>query len=544
MRRLLLALPCLALLAGCPGPGKPRAAQPRTAPIRLTDQAPALGLRYRFDPGGKSPLNILDTTMGAGVGFLDYDGDGWLDVLCVGLPHPALFRSERGQRFVEVTAGAGIPTRRARWNGCATGDVDNDGDTDLFLTAYNDTALLLNEGGRFREVTDAAGVRLRKWGGSAAFADVNRDGLLDLYVGCYVDFGPGMPEFFTVRGVKQPLGPLAYTRQKGALFLNRGGGRFEDATDRLGLGDVHGKNLGVAFADADGDGDGDLYLANDEEPQDFLRNDAGRFKNVAMENGTAFNGEGERQGGMGLDWGDYDGDGKLDLFVGTFADELKSLYRSSEGGLYDSAAVSAGLAQPTRAWVAFGTKFLDVDHNGTLDLVLVNGHVRDLVQQVDPENSYPQKPQLFLNSGSGRFRDASGAVGADFQRLLVGRGLAVGDYDNDGDPDVLAGDLGGAPVLFRNEGGREAGHWLMLKLTGRRSNRMAIGARLEVVSGGKTQVREVRTDGSYLSASDARVHVGLGQAAQADEIRIRWPSGTRQTLRGVKADQVLEVREP
>lgn len=541
----LFVLPLLLMAAGCPRRSL-NPAKPTGEAIRFTDAAPQMGLRYHFDPGGKSPLNILETTLGAGVAFLDYDGDGWMDALCVGLPHPALFHNERGSRFTEVTPGSGLPTRSARWNGCATGDINNDGYVDLYLTAYNDSALLLNDGhGRFKEVTDSAGVHVKRWSSSAAFADVNGDGLLDLYVGCYVEFKPGMPEFFETRGVKLPLGPLAYQPQKGYLFLNRGGGKFEDVTASSGLSATHGKCLGVAFADADGDGDDDLYIANDEEPQDFFRNDGhGHFENVAMENGTAFNGEGERQGGMGLDWGDFDGDGRLDLFVGTFADELKGLYRGTPSGLYASATITSGLAQPTRRWVVFGTKFLDADQDGRPDLMIVNGHVRDLVQQVDPQNSYPQKSQLFLNSGGGRFRDASASVGPDFQRPIVGRGLAIGDFDNDGDLDALAADLGGQPVLFRNDGGHEAGNWLMLHLTGTRSNRMAIGARVEITAGGQRQLKELRTDGSYLSAHDPRVHFGLGAAKMVEEIRIRWPSGKRQTLKNVAANQVLEVREP
>jgi enediyne biosynthesis protein E4 len=541
---LLLLLAPLALTKGC-GEARSTARSAPEAPLRFSDVASAMRLDYRYSPGDSPPLNIREITMGAGAAFLDYDNDGWLDILCVSLPRPALYRSDRGRGFVNVTARAGIARREARWNGCATGDYDNDGHVDLFLTAYNETALFHNNGdGTFTDVTDAAGVQVRRWATSAAFADVNRDGLLDLYVGCYVRFAPGMPEYMTVRGVRLPLSPLAYDAQKGMLFLNRGGGRFHEATREAGLDDCHGKTLGVAFADADGDGDEDLYLANDEEPQDFFQNDGkGRFRNIAMENGTAFSGEGGRQGGMGLDFGDYDRDGHLDLFVATFADEPKSLYRNTGTGLYQHAGPQAGIDQATRAWVGFGSKFLDLDHDAWLDLVIVNGHVRDLVQQVDPENSYPQKSQLFLNTGGGRFRDASDGVGPDFRKPIVGRALAAGDFDNDGDLDLLAADLEGPPLLLRNDGGNQAGNWLMLDLQGTRSNRMAIGARVELRTGSARQIREVRTDGSYLAAHDPRVHFGLDQAARVDEIRIRWPSGIRQTLTNVAANQVLRVRE-
>jgi hypothetical protein len=503
-----------------------------------------LGLNYHYKQGGSSPFNIVEL-MGAGAGFLDFDNDGWLDIVCAGMPRPALFRSEQGRRFVDVTEKSGIGRREGRWYGCASADYDNDGFVDLFLTGHNQTALFRNRGdGSFQDVTDAAGVRLQRWASSAAFADVDRDGDLDLYVGCYATFGPGSAEFLTSRGVQLSLGPDAYPAQKGVLFRNDGG-RFRDVTAATGLEDVHGKALGVAFADADGDGDDDLYIANDQQPQDFMLNDGhGRFRNAALESGVAFSSEMDRQGGMGVAWGDYNGDQLLDLFVANFADEPKSLYRNAGQAIFEHAGDEAGVSQPTRPWVAFGTRFADLDADGKLDLLIVNGHVQDLVQQVDRGNSYPQRPQLFLNAGGGKFREISAQVGPDFQKELVGRALAVSDYDNDGDLDALVANLGGAPVLFRNDGGGAPGHWLMLRLIGTRGDRTAIGARVEARVGDVRQIREVRTDGSYLAANDPRVHFGLGPAARVDEITIHWPSGARSTLRDVAANQILEAREP
>lgn len=544
-RQLALSLTLLSALGalGCRRT-PPTSPSPPAEALRLTNAASAVGLDYRYSPEGTSPLNIVQI-MGGGAAFLDYDSDGWLDVLCVGGPHPALYWNDHGQRFINVTEKSGLGKRAARWYGCATGDFDNDGHVDLYLTGYNETALFRNNGdGTFTDITARASVGLHRWATSAAFADVNHDGLLDLYVACYVRFAPGMPEFLTSRGVRLSLGPDSYDAQQGVLFLNDGHGRFHDATRAAGLAGAHGKGLGAAFADVDGDGDDDLVVANDQQPLDFFENDGrGHFRNVAMENGTAFSSEGSRQGGMGLDFADYDGDGRLDLFVANFADEPKSLYRSLGHGTYENTGYRAGIAQTTRPWVAFGTRFADLDLDGLPDLALVNGHVQDLVQQVDRNNPYPQRPQLFLNSGGGRFREASDAVGPDFRQPLVGRALAAGDFDNDGDVDLLAADLGGTPRLYRNERGRP-GNWLELRLTGQRSNRMAIGARVEVRSGGRTQIRECRTDGSYLSAHDPRVHFGLGTATTVEEVRIRWPSGIRQTLKGVRGNQVLAVREP
>lgn len=529
-------------LSGCrPAPLAPP--PPPAVGFQLRDVGSALGLNYRYDPGAAPPLNILEI-MGGGAAFLDFDGDGWLDVLCVGQPHPALYRNERGQRFVDVTAASGLGRQSARWFGCATGDYDNDGRVDLLLTGYQRSALFRNRGdGTFADVTATVGLNVPYWATSAAFADVNHDGRLDLYVACYADFKPGMPEFTQIQGVSLSLGPDAYAAQRGLLFLNDGA-RFRDATRASGLAEAHGKGLGVAFADPDQDGDDDLVVANDQQPLDYFENDGhGRFRSVSLENGTAFSSEGRRQGGMGLSFGDYDGDLRLDLFVANFADEPKSLYHNLGHGMYAAAGTQAGVSQTTRPWVAFGTSFADLNHDGQLDLALVNGHVQDAVQQVDRGNSYPQKPQLFLNSGGGRFREASAGVGPDFQRPLVGRALATGDFDNDGDLDLLAADLGGSPRLYQNEGGNQAGHWLMLQLTGSASNRQAVGARVEVTAGELRLIREVRTDGSYLSASDPRLHFGLGKAQQVDVLKISWPSGRQQTLRNVAANQLLRVVE-
>lgn len=528
---------------GAAGPKSPPASRP--SPVLFTDVAAEMGLTYRYAHPGASPFNILQVTSGGGAAFLDYDGDGWLDILCVGWPRPALFRSEQGKRFVDVTAAAGLKCPEAIWSGCATGDFDNDGAPDVFLTGYERTALFRNRGdGTFADVTEQAGCRVSRWTSSAAFADVDRDGFLDLFVGRYLRFERGMPEFETVRGVKLSLPPEAYAADRGVLLMNRSGRSFRDATAEAGLAAAQGKVLGVAFGDPDQRGWDDLYLANDGRMQDYYRNQGkGRFRSFSGRNGTGFESDGGPQGGMGVDFGDYDGDGRLDLFVANFADEPKSLYRNLGDGLFEHAAHRAGLAQSTRPWVAFGAKLFDADNDGVLDLAVVNGHIRDLIRQVDPGNSYRQAAQFFRGVGGGRFEDLSESVGPDYRRPIVGRGLAVGDFDNDGDPDLLAADLEGPPLLLRNDLQIPAS-WLTLHLVGRRSNRMAIGARVELLAGEQRQVREVRTDGSYHSAHDPRVHFGLGAAQRVREIRIRWPSGKRQVLRDVAPNQVLRVAEP
>lgn len=547
-RSTLLALSlAAAALGGCHSSRSPSGNPPPGggSGIHFTDVAKPLGLTYRYGHPGKSPLNILQLTTGAGAAFLDYDGDGWLDVLCVSWPRPALFHNEGGKRLVDVTAQVGLRCPEGIWNGCAVGDYNNDGHPDLFLTGYDRTALFRNNGdGTFTDVTEAAGARVRGWCTSAAFADVDRDGFLDLYVGRYLRFTPGMPEFSTVRGVKISLGPEVYEAQRGVLLMNGGGRAFRDATAAAGLAGAQGKALGVAFGDARGRGADDLYVANDRQMCDYFENDGhGHFRAASQRNGTAYDAEARPQSGMGVDFGDFDGDGRLDLFVANFADEAKSLYRNTGDGLFENTAARAGLAQATRPYVAFGAKFLDADGDGNLDLAITNGHVQDLVQQVDPGVSYAQPSQLFRGLGGGRFQDVSRSVGADFARRIVGRALAVGDFDNDGRPDLLLADLEGAPLLLHNDS-TSHNHWLGLALTGgAKSNHMAIGARVSVTTGGGMRLREVRTDGSYLAAHDPRVLVGLGGEARAQKIEVRWPSGTKQNVTGLEADRYYHWEE-
>jgi hypothetical protein len=346
-------------------------------------------------------------------------------------------------------------------------------------------------------------------------------------------------------GVKITLGPDAYEAEKLQLLMNGKGKGFRDATRESGVDVTRGRCLGIAVADFNDDGRDDFYVANDEMPGNLFQNDGGgRFTDMGVESGTALSVTGKRQGGMGVCWGDYNNDLRSDLLVTTFTQEPKSLYRNDGDGLFSERSYEAGISQSTLLWVGFGTRFLDYDHDGRLDLAMVNGHVEDLVRLVDPLNDYPQPMKLFHNDGNARFSDVTEAAGAGFQKRIVGRALAAADFDRDGDLDLLAADLEGPPVLLRNEGGNRAGNWLMVELKGSRSNRMALGARVEVRAGEARQVREVRTDGSYLSAHEPAVHFGLGSAPAAAEVLIRWPSGAEQTLRNVRANQLLRVREP
>jgi hypothetical protein len=538
-------------LAGCQA-ARPTAMEARaaggsaTAPL-FTDVARPAGLDFRYGYGGRSPLDLLEIS-GGGAGLLDADGDGWLDVLLVGQQRCALYHNNHDGTFVDVTRRAGL-TAEGAWMGCAAGDVDNDGHVDLFLCGYRCAALYHNQGecggappGTFRDVSQAAGIRPGGWMSSAAFADVDRDGRLDLYVGRYARWDARTLRFCVVEGVRTACGPEMYDPEKGSFYHNQGRGRFVEATARFGLGDTHGKTWGVAFADMDDDGWPDLYLANDEVPCDLYENLQGaRFRNVGLASGTAFSRDGVRQGGMGVDWGDYDGDGRLDLFVTTFYQQPKSLYHNDGRGQFSEVSDAAGIAVPTLPYVAFGTCFFDLDNDGRLDLAIANGHVRDNPERLDPAVHYAQPLQLFHNEGGGVFHDLSKQAGPAFARPIVGRAMACGDVDNDGDVDLLVVDAAGAPLLLRNEVGSRR-HWLTVRaLTAAR--RDAIGARITVTAGGKKQVAEVRPGASFLATNDPRVHFGLGEVDRVERLQIRWPDGRTEERRDLPANQFLTLLE-
>jgi hypothetical protein len=533
------------------------------------DVAREAGVRFRQGWGGKRPLTILEAT-GSGCALLDFDGDGGLDLFLAGRPRCALYRNNRDGTFADVTRAAGLD-REGYWIGCGAGDTDNDGDSDLFVTGYKTCAFYRNEGGlRFSDVTGAAGLRDRSYQTSAAFADVNRDGFLDLYLCRYVRFGPDEPQYCREPGtdLRRTCGPDVYLPEVGSFYRNRGDGSFVEATRQFGFDTAHGKAWGAAFGDFDRDGWPDLYVANDEMPGDLFRNTGGgRMENIGLASGAAYGADGSLQGGMGVDFGDYDNDGWPDLVVTTFWMEPTALYRnqgpprtrgagSARPWLFSEVSQATGIAQDSLRRVGFGTRFLDADNDGWLDLYFLNGHVQD-IGAIDPEQGMPERMQLFLNvptardeatgAPSRRFHDASAQAGEVFQRGVVGRGAAVGDFDNDGRLDIAAMDLEGDALLLRNAGTREpARHWLIVRaLTapdGRRF-RDAIGAQVTVQTGKNLQMREVQTGGSVLCANDPRVHFGLGAARLIDRLSIRWPDGATETHRGVAADQILTLRQ-
>jgi enediyne biosynthesis protein E4 len=525
-----------------PTPADSAVAPPHTR-LAFTDVAQESGLHFTLGHGGRSPLNILETA-GHGCAFLDVDGDDRLDILLVGRPRCALYRNlgappGSSPRFEEITAAAGLAIK-GYWMGCATGDYDNDGRVDLLLTGYHGAVLLHNEGGRFRDVSAGIPLPREAWNTSAAFLDADGDGLLDLYIGAYVHFGPHTLQLCDFSGIRAACPPTYYDAERGRLLRNLGGGRFADITHAAGLDAAHGKTLGVAVADYDGDGRIDLYLANDGMPGDLFHNLGGKFVDVGLESGTAFNHESREQAGMGVDWGDYDGDGLLDLLVTTFQYEPTSLYHNEGHGLFTEEGYAAGIGDASLSRLGFGARLFDADNDGDLELITANGHVQDNAARIFPGVTYAQPVQLFENLGERRFLDVSAAAGASLAKPIVGRGLAVGDYDNDGDLDVLIANLEGPPLLLRNDTPSTA-HALTVRLQGRTAPRDGTGARLTLRAGGRRQLREAGTGGSYLSAGDPRIHFGLGAAAAADSLTIRWPSGATETRAHVAAGNLTLI---
>lgn len=516
-----------------------------------------MGLRFTHENGASGRKYFVET-MGAGVAFLDYDGDGWQDILCVngaplpGCPPrrtpPALFRNVRGQRFENVTAAAGLDVSFYGM-GCAVGDYDNDGREDLYISAVLGPGHLFhNRGGRFEDVTARAGVgNAGKWGTSCAWLDYDRDGRLDLFVANYVRYAGLQDDIpcYVRPGKRSYCIPPAYEGSASALFHNEGTGRFRDVTRPAGLSDPTMKALGVAVTDFDDDGWPDLFTANDTVRNRLFHNQHGSFHEIGAVAGVAFSESGTPRAGMGIDAAQWRNDGTLGVAVTNFARESIGLFTQEQprAPAFRDVSETAGTALASRPYLGFGILFLDYDNDGFSDLAAVNGHVRDDVAELAQGQSYAQPALLFHNETGTRFRDVSDAAGAPITTPRVGRGLAAGDFDNDGRVDLVASENHGPVSLWRNETAA-GGHWLLVRLEGTRSNRDGLGSRVTLSAGGRQQTAWARSGSSYLSASDRRVHFGLGQARRVDRLEIRWPSGRMSEWRGVPTDQVFAAREP
>jgi hypothetical protein len=493
---------------------------------------------------GASPEKLMMETFGSGVAAFDYDGDGHIDLFFVngadlargkaGSGH-RLYRNTGGMKFVDVTADAGLKASGAFGTGVAVGDFDNDGRPDLYVTGFGGNQLFRNEGGVFRDVTARAGVAGGGWSSSAGFVDYDGDGDLDLYVVRYLEYDIQDNPYcgFKKPGYRMYCDPRMFDGKPDLLYRNNGDGTFTDVSKAAGIANPAGKGLGIAIGDIDNDGWPDLYIANDGVRNFLYHNQRnGTFVDIAYGAGVGFDGHGRPQAGMGTEIADYDGDGRPDIFVTNFSEELNTLYRNLGELLFEDITEKAGLGSGLLP-LGFGTRLFDFDNDGDLDIHVTNGHVIDNVQLYHPHLSYKQRDLLYENVGGGKFKDISTAAGPAFALEHVGRGSAVADFDNDGDLDIVISNLGARPYLFRNDSARQ-GNWLILDLS-------RPGARVLLTVGGKTQYRYATSVNSYLSSSDLRLHFGLGEHTTASRIEIQWPDGSTQVLEDVKSGQVVKV---
>jgi len=558
-RREFLRLAAPLALAHTRGGGL-QAAQPRLKPapttedLRLTDVTSAAGLTFRHNSGAYGG-KLLPETLGSGCAFLDYDADGWQDILLVnGMDWPGhktqrstlrLYRNNRNGTFTDVTRAAGLDVE-VYGMGVAVGDFDNDGYPDLYLTCVGQSRLFRNTGkGSFVDVTRASGLdRRMAFSTSALWVDFDRDGRLDLFVCNYVKWSEATDVFCSLNGKqKSYCTPEAYRGDTCWLFRNRGDGTFEDVTATCGVFDSGSKSLGVAMLDYDGDGWPDLFVANDTQPNKLYRNlRNGKFRDVALEAGVALSEDGKARAGMGVDAADFDNSGRMGLAVTNFDNEMLALYRGQATGTFQDTARRAGVGVASLNRLGFGCLFADLDLDGALDLVVANGHIDETVRSIKGNVGYAQAPQLFLNQGGGTFRDASALAGPAFAQPRVGRGLAYGDFDRDGDVDLLMTTNNGPAVLFRTDapaGNRS----LRLTLQGTKSNRDAIGAVVRVFHGGTSQSRMVHSGSSYLSQSELPVTFGLGRRDQVERLVITWPSGRSDEFKNVAAGRAYRCVE-
>jgi hypothetical protein len=572
---LAMAWPRRSMVAVQSPVAKPNSAPPKIPPppawadlkVNFVDVAKQAGLNARTIFGGEHKNKYLLETTGCGVAFYDYDNDGWLDIFLVNgwrlegfakgdEPHCHLFKNNRDGTFTDVTLKAGLA--HSGWGqGVCVGDYDNDGNEDLFITYFGKNALYHNNGdGTFTDVTDKAGVggNGKRWNTGCAFVDYDRDGHLDLFVANYIDMDLAtapVPESgpCLYKGVMVACGPPGLQGGKNILYHNNGDGTFTDVSEKLAITATNGTyGLGVLTADFDNDGWPEIYVADDSTASAlYKRQQNGRFEDIAIAAGAAFSSDGKPQAGMGVSAGDYDLDGNLDIVKTNFAGDTHSLYHNLGNDTFEDTTFSAGLGLNTKH-LGWGCGFFDVDNDGWPDILVCNGHVYPEVEQLKTEAGYAERKLLYRNLRNGRFDDVSLQAGPGISAEVAARGCAFGDFDNDGDLDVVVNTVNGFPQLLRCDQG--AGHnWIKARTIGTKSNRSGIGARLRCIThppdeaAPHQQIDEVRSGGGYLSQNDLRVHFGLGKADKVDVLEVRWPSGAVDTLKNVAANQVVYVKE-
>jgi hypothetical protein len=521
----------------------------------FTDVTAQAGIRFVHNNGAFG-RKYLPETLGSGVVVVDVDADGWQDLLLInstnwpaskrgGRSLPALYRNTRNGAFADITRGSGLDVEMYGIGGAAA-DFDNDGRTDIYVTALGGNRLFRNlGGGKFADMTAKAGVAGGGFGTSALWVDYDKDGRLDLLAANYVEWSIEKDLFCTLDGKsKSYCTPESYKGQSAALYRNRGDGTFEDVSKRAGIFDPTSKGLGVAMLDFDNDGWIDLFVANDTQPNRLYRNKGnGTFTDVALSAGVAYSEAGVARAGMGVDAADYDGSGRPSLIIGNFSNEMMALYHNEGNGLFIDEAPRTAIGRASLLTLTFGCFFFDYDLDGRPDIFAANGHVADDIQRVQARVTYAQRPHLFRNVGQKKFEEVTSQSGSGLQAAVVGRGAAYVDVDNDGDQDLVLTVNGGAARLLRNDGGT-ANHVLRIHTVGTVSNRDGIGARVEVtVKGGAKLWQLVKTGSSYASQSEIALTFGLGAATAVDSIRVIWPSGRTDSIGATKADQMIAIKE-
>ncbi len=532
------------------------AMRPADLPVVFTDITASTGITFTHDSAPEKKY-ILES-MSGGVALFDFDRDGWLDVFLANAPtverptgaRSALWRNNQDGTYTDVTDKAGVGD--LGWAmGVATGDYDNDGLEDLYVTCFGPNHLFRNNGnGTFTDVTDRAGVGDPRWSTGAAFGDYDNDGHLDLFVANYVDLRlDALPAFgessnCVFRGLPVQCGPRGLTGAGDSLYRNNGDGTFTETSGKAGVSDGARRfGMGVAWCDFNEDGRVDLYVANDSGPNYLYRNNGdATFTDVGLSSGTALSDDGKEQASMGVAIGDYDHRGRWSILVTNFSDEYNAFYRHEKDFLFSDASYATRTAKASLPFVGWGTGFFDYDNDGWLDVMVVNGHVYPQLDNPLGGGSYRQPKLLYRNNRDGTFRETTHTSGPALTRPAVSRGAAFGDLDNDGDVDVVVNNLDGPLTVLRNDGGN-ANNFLTVDLIRRPGNRSALGAQVRVVAGDLVQVAERRSGGSYLSQNDTRLHFGLEKRGGADRIEVRWPDGTVQTIADVPANRFIAITQ-
>jgi enediyne biosynthesis protein E4 len=527
------------------------AAQPTP---RFTDVTAQAGINFKHN-AGKAGKKWLPETMGSGCAFADLDGDGWLDIILINsrdwTPRPsrrsvsAVYRNNGNGTFTDVTRGSGLDVELYAL-GVAVGDYDNDGRDDLYITALEGDRLLRNLGGfKFQDVTKEAGIANANFGTSAAWLDYDRDGKLDLFVANYVQWTQKGDLWCSLDGAtKSYCTPESYRGTASKLYRNLGNGKFEDATRIAGVADPTSKSLGVAVLDVNNDGWPDLFVANDTQPNKLYVNQKnGRFTEEGVSAGVAFGEDGVARGAMGVDAADYDRSGRAHLAVGNFSNQMLGLYRNEGNGLFVDEAPRSTVGRASLLTLAFGVFFFDYDLDGWVDLFAANGHIDEEIGRVQPKVSFAQPPHLFRNLGKGRFEEVTAKMGAGLARAIVARGAAYGDFDNDGDLDLLITANNGPAYLLRNDANAAGNNWISVRLRGVKSNRNGIGAVVRVESASGRQWRMVHSGSSYLSQSEMALTFGLGADTRVTALEIEWPGGEKQRIANPPVNRKLLVTE-